>query len=461
MEERIGVFVSILAFLMVMGVLSGIGQRGLVFLAADLDFLFPAPIARRHLLVYHFMPHYLAAAFMGLLYLLVLGGRFMPHPLLFLLGVTLCQMTNAHLSALAAELSMALADRLYRRLRHVTTALVVLLTLAGMLVVIGGISGTGNVTSLLREGLESPVAQVIFFPAVQAVKLGAHPHEPARWAAFGSLALCALGSFSLVLALRVDFVEASFGATKKAWKKVDDMRRGVSKTNVKRSSAGPRGTFFQGAGAVLWLNALTMRRQLRTILGGLLVVMVMLAVFSGQRGDSGLAATLLFVLVMVPLWMPLPVGFRLPREQLLELRQLPLAPGRLAAALLAVPVLVPFLLQALATLILIVIGDLDVALALAVLPAFAAVGATMVAIESFFVLRRPHPNSINLLHSVAQLLLQLVALAPALISAAGLKLMDVPLPLIVLVAALVQAAVSYALLRVLGRRLQTGDVAVA
>lgn len=459
--ERSSVFLAILAFLMLMGVLSGIGQRGLVFLAADLDYLFPAPIARRHVLAYHFVPHYLAAAFMGLLYLFMLGGRFMPNPGLFFVGVLLCQITNAHLSALAAELSMVAADRLYARVRRLSTAVTVLFVGAGMLLVIGGIAGLGNVLQHLDTALGTPIARIVFWPAVQAVELSVQPELGARLAALAGLSACAAGTFLLVALLRVDFVESSFNATKKAWKKVDQMRRGAYGGRVKRSARGPSGNRYRGAGAVLWLNVLTMRRQLRAIIGGLLVVLVMLAMFSRESRGPSLANTILIMLAMVPLWMPLPVGFRLPREQLLALRELPFAPARLAAALLVVPVLVPFLLQLFAVSVLAALGRLDAGLAAAALPVYVVVGGTMVAVESFFVLRRPHPNTINLLHSVAQIMLQLAALLPGLITA-GLGLgLSASLPTALLLGAVAQAGVLYALARFIGGRLQTGAVAGA
>jgi len=460
--ERISVFVSILAFVMVMGILGGIGQRGLLFRPADLDFLFPAPIARRHLLVYHFVPHYLAGLFMGVVYLLALGGRLLAHPALFLLGVTLCQITSAHLSALAAELSMLVADHVYGRVRRVVMGLVLLLTIGGLLLVVGGISGVGDITTHLREALDSRAAHVVLFPVVMAVHLGAHPDAAARWFAFFSLVGCALGSFLLVLALRVDIVEASFRASQKAWKRVAQRRQGLHETRVSRSATPSSSGIFRGAGAVFWMNVLTLRRQMRSLLGGLLMVMVMLAVMQGSaRGGGrggGSAETVLMVLAMLPLWMPLPLGFRLPREQLLSLRMLPLAPERLATALIAMPVLVPFALQALATLILAATGSLSPAFAIAMLPAFLAGDVTIVAIESGFVLRRPTPNAVNLLHSMGQILLQLVAVLPALIVAGVLHEFGANLGLALPVASVVQFVVAYVILRHVGVVLQQGHV---
>ena len=164
--ERAAIFVTILGFLLVTGVISGLGQRGLVFSAADLDFLFPAPIARRQLIAYQFVPHYLGAAFMAVIYVFLLGGRFLPHPGLFLLAAFLCQVTTSHLSAAAAEGSMLLADTAFRPVRIASVGFVLVLTLGGMALVIAGLGGWGDVPRLLREATSSDVLRVVLFPAL-------------------------------------------------------------------------------------------------------------------------------------------------------------------------------------------------------------------------------------------------------------------------------------------------------
>jgi hypothetical protein len=154
------------------------------------------------------------------------------------------------------------------------------------------------------------------------------------------------------------------------------------------------------------------------------------------------------------------VGFRLPREQLLALRALPLAPDARATALLAVPVLAVLLLQTLAVLALALSAGLHPGLAAAALVAFAATNTTVTAVESWFVLKRPHPNSINLAHSVAQVLLQVAALLPGLLVLVLLSALTGARPAALLLGALTQGLAAWALARRLGRRLQVGEVAV-
>ena len=458
LAERKAYLGALLGFLLVMGVLSGLGQRGLVFTRADLDFLFPAPIPKRQLLLYYFIPGYAASLLIALVYLVFLGGRSMPSPPLFYVGTLLCLVTNAHLTAFAAEVSMLLADKVHARLRHFTLPVVVLLSLGCILLVVGGMGDTGALPAWVRDAWGSRILQVLFYPALQAVELGAAETTGAALGALLALLACAAGSFALVLLLRVDFLEASFGATRKVRTRMEQARRGVHTARVRGSSRGPRGPWVRGAGAVLWLGALTMRRQVRAVLGGLLVVTIMLAVFTQRGAGGGRPYALLLMLAFIPLWMPLPIGFRLPRDQLQALRLLPLDPTRLAGALLTVPVVVVFLLQALAVAAVVVLGRAPPELALVALPGYLVVNATTVCVESVFVMQRDHPNQVNFVHEILRLMLQMVALGPGVMALAVVHGTTRSVALAAAAGVGVQALVSLALLVWVGRRLQRMDV---
>ena len=453
MTQRKASMVILLGFMMIMQILTGLGQRGLVFSRADLDFLFPAPLPRRQLLIYQFVTHYLAAVFMGVMFTLFFGGHKVASPGLLIVGITLCQITNAHLFAAAAEVSMMLADRVHKWLRGFTVPVLVVIGVAGMLLVVGGLSGVGNVPARLEAALDSPGMRILFYPAFQAVALGSAPDLGARLAALAGLLACVVGSFAFVLALRVDFVEASFTTSRKVWRARQGLRRGLHPTSVKRSASGPRSRLFHGAGAVLWLNGLTLRRQLRATVGGLMVILVMFAVLGSRSASSGGGAMLLVMLGMIPLWMALPIGFRIPREQLTILRLLPLKPRRLAAALITVPVLVPLLLQAAAAVTLAALGRLPAALVPPALLAYLVVNTTILAVEGVFALQRPQPNVVNMLQAVTQVLFQMLALMPGLMAAAITgAILQLPIPAI-LGGAVVQGAVAFAAVSFLGRRI--------
>lgn len=452
--ERQAMLSSFLAFLMILGVLGGIGQRGLLFSKADLDLVFPGPFTRRQMLAYHFVPHHIAGALLALMYVVMLGGRKMPSPLGCFLGFVLCQMTSAHLTAFAAELSMLVADKLYAKLRKATIALAIVVSIVGILAVVLSITtmhdgGEVEMGSRLRLAWDSTWMQVLFYPAFAAGEMaGARTLGDGLIHMLGLIA-CAAGSFVLVSMLKVDFLEKSYVATTRFRSRMDKAKHGLHDVKVKSSSSGPQSRFFTGAGAVLWLNALIMRRQLRAVLGGVIVVGVMLAMFGRQGRD---ATTVLTVLTMVPLWMALPVGFRMPRDQLLTVRQLPLPPMAVVGSLLAVPTLVPFTLQTIGVIGLIATGAVDIPTALAALPAFLAVGLTMTSIEALFLLGQAEPNHLNFLQTMLRFMTQMLSLAPGIIMLITAAYFTRDKAMSVLYATIVQAVAAGVLMALVGWR---------
>lgn len=453
-SQRAASFAVLLSLMMVMQILTGLGQRGLVFAPADLDFLFPAPLPRRQLLLYQFVTHYVGAAFVGVLFTLFFGGARVPSPALLMVGITLAQIVNAHLYAAAAELSMSIADRAYALLRKLTVVPAIVLSVAALALLVGGLTGLGDVPARLEQATEAPWMRVVFFPAFQAVALGQATGPAEALLPLAGLLACVLGSFGLVLALRVDFVESSFVTSRRVFRARQRMRRGVSDAAVRRSTAGPRSRLFRGAGAVVWLNALTLRRQLRATLGGVVIVLVMLAVLGGRDAARGSGETLLIFLAMIPFWMALPIGFRVPREQLTTLRLLPLPPRRLAAALVAVPVLVPSVLQAAVAITLVALGRVSPSLLLPALVAYVAANATIFAIEGAFALRREQPNAVNVAQAVAQVFLQMLALLPGLVVGATVAVLSRVPAVGVFAGGLAQLVVAGAAITALGKRLE-------
>jgi hypothetical protein len=452
-EQREASLVALLGFMLLMQVLSGIGQRGLVFSPADLDQLFPAPFRRRDLLLYHFLTHYVLALLVAFFFALFFGGTSMPSFAGLVLGIALYQMLCAHVQAAAAEVSMILSDRVHERVSRLSRVPIALVSVAGILLVVGVITGMGDLPAYLDRALQSPALQVLLYPAEQAVALGARAGVWARLPALAGLAGCVVASFALVCALPVDLLEASFLSSRKVSRARRDMKRGVISTERGRTvSSTPRSGWYRGAGSVLWLNVLTLRRQLRALIGGAIMVSVMLLVLG--RRESAEEGLPLFLLAMIPLWVTLPIGFRLPREQLVTIQLLPIPSFRLAAGLIALPVLVPLGLQSIALASLLLLGHVEPALLVPALVAYASVNLSAIAVEGVFVLKRAQPNSVNMVHAIAQVFCQFLALLPGLLTlGVGFGLAR-SMPVAILAGALVQIGVGLWLVRFLGRRLR-------
>jgi hypothetical protein len=458
--DRQAIFMMLLGFLLYSGMLSGLGQRGLIYAPADLDFLFPGPFSRRDLVLYQFTTQYLVSAILSFVYLFVFGGRQFPYPALFWLGAFLCQVTTSHLATAAAEISMLLADRVFQRLRSVTVVLLIGVTVTAVVLVIGGIAGFGDVPRRLREALDGDVQRILLYPAVQATTLGVTHDALTRMLALSGLTVCVLVSFLVVLWIPADIVEGSYASSRRMQKKKDEMRRGVFTAKTARSRAAPTGRLFRGAGAAIWLNWMTLRRQPRVVIGGLLMVVMILAIVGTRDGGSSgqTGTTLMVLLAMVPLWMHLPIGFRLPREQLAAMRELPVRPTPLAASLLVVSAAVPLLLQAVGVALLVATGALPAALALFMLPLYVASTATLLTIDGMFGLRKEHPTAVNVLHMLAQFMLQGLALVPGAVTAVGLVFATGSREIGLLAGTAVQGLVAYALLVSLGSQFQDREL---
>ena len=454
-EQRETSLAVLLGFMLMMQVFSGLGQRGLIFTQADLDQLFPAPFARRDLLLYHFTGHYIVAILMGLLLAVFLGGRRTPSLAGLALGITLFQVFCAHLHAAAAELSMRLADQVHARLQRWGRLPLAILAALGVLAIVGVVVGMGDVGAALQRFAESPVVGALLHPAEQAVQLGFAPDGVTWFTSLAWVLLYVVASFVVVVVIPSDILESSYAISQKAARLRRQARQGAPIDPQAAGAVRPRrlpSPRLRGARSVLWLNALTLRRQLRALFGGLIMVTMMLLVIGARGGGSG--AMLLVLLAMVPLWMGLPIGFRLPREQLLTLQLLPIPTPRLTAALVALPAFVPWALQAIAVLVVWSQGGLEPALIAPVLAAYAATDVTVISIEGMFALRRAHPNQVNIAQSLLQVCLQFVALLPGLIALTVGFGITRSMPWALLAAALVQIVIAGVLLQQLGVRLR-------
>jgi hypothetical protein len=455
--EQHALFTTVLGFFLWLGVLGGLGQRGLVFAPADLDFLLPAPFSRAELILYQFTSQYLSSAFMALVYVLLLGGFQAPAPGWLLVGAVLCLVVQTHLAAAATEGVMLLTDGFASHVRRASKPILIAFMIVGLGLLVASTVGWGDMPAHLGDALESDVVGILLFPAAQAANLGFETAWGPRLASLGALIACALVSFWLVLRVPAAFVENSFTASRAKNTRVERARRGVFKVGSARSRRMPAAALWRGAGALLWLNALTLRRKAHVLLGGLVVLLALLAFQFANRGERALGPTILALLIMLPLWMHLPVGIRLPREQLAPVRQFPVAPTPLAAALLAVPVLVIFGLQLLVIQALVVTGSLPPLAGLAILPAYLVATATFVAIDGVFTLGKADPTSMDVIRAVLQAFFQLILLLPGLVAFGAVQAV-LGLEAGAVAGAAVQAIVATALVGSLGRRLQRREL---
>jgi hypothetical protein len=453
-EARATVVATLLAFNLLLAVLGGLGEQGLGFTPADLDFVLPAPFTRRDLLLYHFLRHYAGSVLLALLYTLFLGP--FEHEALAWLGIFLCLASCTHLQAASTLSVAALGARVFARLRLAARVLLVTVVGAGALLALVATLGEGDVGAMLGRVLSSDVARVLLLPALSGAEVAvAGGYDEAAWPLLW-LWLAVGGTFLLAAAFRVDFLEASLETTVASQRR----RQGVptAETATARSSRG----FAAGVGSVVWLNLLTLRRRLRMVVGALFLLAILILV-TEARAEGRARATfppLVGVLAFFALMANLPLGFRGTRTHLAYLKTLPFHPTSLAFAQVVVPAGIVYLLQMAVAVAFVAAGRLDPAWVLGALVAFPLLDVGVVALTELVQLGR-EPQRMGLLATMVQMAALLVSLLPAIVLAAVAWSLVGHVAAAVAAGALAQAGVDVLVLALLGRRFARHEGAAA
>jgi hypothetical protein len=453
--DRSVVLASLLAFNLVIGLLAGLGEQGLGFTPADLDFVFPGPFPRRDLLLYHLLRHYAGLVVLAAMYTLFLGP--FPRPLVAYLAILLCLLVGTHLQAASTLAVAALGDRVFGRLRILTRTALVLFVCLGMLLMLVAAVGTGDVAGLLARFLASAPAQVLLFPAVAGADAAVAPRwDAAAWPLLG-LWLALGASFGLALLFRVDFLETSVATTE-----AGQRRRGGGGAPRRRRARSARGFRGGAAGAVVWLNALTLRRRIRMVLGAvfLLTILLLVSQARAERAGGQTLPTLVPVLAFFAVMVNLPLGFRGQRAHLAFLKSLPIRPFHLALAEVLVPAGLVYALQAAVLLVFHAAGTISAGWLMGGLAVYPVVDLGVVALTDLFHLGR-EPGRMGLFATMLQMLALTASLVPgALAGALALGLSD-SLAAAVGLGLLVHALVVLLVLRLLAGRFERFEAASA
>lgn len=411
--SRLPVLVSLLALYLMLSIFGGLGEPGPILPPADVDFVLPGPFSRRHILAYHLMRNYVQMLLLGLFYALFLGAAEAPNPVLAYFGVVLCLVVATQLQTGMTMLSAALSERVFGRLRLVSRILLVGALGVAAVLAVAGIAGSGDVPATLRVLMATHVARILFYPAVAVGDIATAPTFGAALIPLLGLIGCVVGTFALVLLFPVNFVETA--ATR-----VERKQRLASRAGSRRRSARQsRHPLFLGAGAVTWLNGLTLRRRLRmvvSVLIMLLFVMLFAGVRSTQEGRGDLPQVLV-LLAIFPLLAPLPLGFKGHRDHLEAFKTLPVNPTRLAFAEVLVPSLVLWVLQASIVGVLVAAGRVDAMWLGAAIVVYPVLDVGMIALSDVFQLGRD-PRQMGFFVATLQMMAMTATVIPAVIAGA-------------------------------------------
>jgi hypothetical protein len=249
---------------------------GIAFRPAEVDFLFPAPVLRRDLLVFKLAELLGGSLAMSLLFSVVMLpfvafwaagflGAFLAMS--FLLLFPLC------LSLLAASVT----ERAYTTGRKCVLVGVVTAIGAAVFVTLStGGDDAADALTLLNRWRDSWIGFLVLAPLeIFGQTIGA-----ARWfpdlLGWGSAALAMnVALVLLVLRLDADFMEASAETARKMYERLEQMRQGTVWWSTGWKSASrirlPAPPWLGGAGPIAWRQLLT---ALRGIHGWLLIVLI-------------------------------------------------------------------------------------------------------------------------------------------------------------------------------------------
>lgn len=448
---RLNVLVAILALYLVLSVFGGLGESGPIFRPSDVEFVFPAPFRRHDVLVYYLLRHYLQMLFLGLFYAVFLGAARLPNPVLAYVGIVLCLIVCSQLQTAMTLVGARVSERLFGRLKLAArVALVGALAVAAVFAIVAA-SGSGDVPKMLGTILATTVARVVLYPAVAVGQLAVAPDTGAVLLALLGLLACVVGSFVFVLFFPVNFLET---ATTRGERK----RRAAGPGADRARSVGAAPSFFTGAGAVVWLNALTLRRRLRMIVAAL-VMLLMVMLFAGVRsqgeGASG-PPPVLILLAFFPLIVQLPLGFKGHREYLESLKTLPVTPLKLSWAEVMLPAIVLWLLQAAIVGVFAVVGRLEVQWAVAALVVYPVIDVGVTALSDLFQLGHDR-RDLNFLLVTAQMMAMAASLMPAVFVGMLVWALTAEVLYAGAAAILIHMGVDAILLRLLARRFRVWE----
>ena len=320
--------------LLVFLVATGMTARTLYFKPAEVDFLFPAPISRRQLVLYNTLGRlrvvFLSALWCSL-FLVSRAQHWFAGFCGILLSLALMQLTVQCLGLFFSAVSEALGKKLRRLLLLGIAALVV----GGLMLAREQVAAGGSFLEVASAFVDSPAVRALswvtrpFIEVFVAESVGSY----LMWT---SIALAILG-FEMLLMMLFDvaYTERAVAASHKIQLRLRRMRSGGSPLALpSRGKAGfvlPRFPRLGGAGPLAWRQLTEMSRNLRSILMMALFMLMPIVPFFLMSAvkeqpletpaENGASALLPGTSVVIPLIMVLLLSFFFSQNVLFDFRR--------------------------------------------------------------------------------------------------------------------------------------------
>lgn len=355
------------------------GERtALAFSAAEVQFLFPAPVSRRGLILYKLFRSQLVILFNAVIWVFVLrrSGSVLAAPLRFI--GTWMLFSNLSLHRLGAALvRTSLVEHGRAGIRRQLPAILIggativafVLILADAIPLIHAARGAGEVGRAIETATDLPAARALFFlPRIMLAPSFAQ--STTRWlSAAGASLLMLIIQFVWVLQSDVAFEEAAVQASAERARRLEMRRRRVGraspgpKTRAKRTI--PLAPVGIPAGAIVWKNTLLLMRTGRvgSVIGLAIMAIALPLPTIESRGIDGrfvaIACLMMVVLLIVLGSRVLQNDFRQDADHVTTLKTLPLTGAQLVAAEVVSSALPTALLQLLLVIVAFVVTVSD------------------------------------------------------------------------------------------------------
>jgi hypothetical protein len=333
------------------------------FWPQEVQFLFPAPLGRRELLLYQMLGRGWVQLFSGL-WLGLMGMRMALHPVAALPAAVLAMLFLFVLTQVVGLAKVAAGERLPRGVAAAVKPLLTVLAVA---------AGFAFWRRTQAVGMGDAVAEVFASPWMRIATLPARPFgqlfasrslaEGLAWTAVCAALVAATAAVALLAA--VDFRERSLVSSAKRFERLRRMR--ASRTGyasargpARRRIPVPQLAFLGPAAPIARRQMFELGRGLRTLwnlffTAGLAFFYVMvMPVLWGEQGIHSLGVTMVVLVILFPMLASggFSIDFRRDLERMAYLRSLPLTPTAVAVG----QVFTAALLIALVNLVLLVLA---------------------------------------------------------------------------------------------------------
>ncbi len=341
------------------------GERmALAFTAAEVQFLFPAPLTRRGLISFKLFRSQLVILFNAVIWVFVLrrSGSVLAAPLRFVGTWMLFSNLSLHrLGAALVRTSLVEHGRAGFR-RHLPAvilgtagAVAVFLILRDAVPTIRAARGAGEITHAVERAADLPAARALLF-LPRLIVAPSFAQSTGEWMqAAGASMLMLLVQLLWVIQSDVAFEEAAVQASVERARRLDARRRrsgqsaaGAGKKVKRTIPLRPSG---RPAGAIVWKNTLLLMRTGRvgSVIGLAIMAIVLALPTVESRGIDGrfvaIAALMMVVLLIVLGSRVLQNDFRQDAEHVPALKTLPISGAQLVGAEVASSALPISLLQ--------------------------------------------------------------------------------------------------------------------